>query len=558
MLAGRPGRARQSIVGLLGDALVNRRPWLATFLLFGFCPAISAPGAEGGSDPRVELATGESLMAEDLELDGARVRFDSILGPIDLSRRLVREVHGAEKDTVLWRDAFARIATDWAPTGSPTIVTERARSAPASLLLANPAEGLKRRFATPVESGALSLMYYDTGITAPRRRWSIALGFGAEATPDLTIVPGWESASGTISIAESLGISTLPWARRTGWHELEVSFGPDQLLVTVDDAVVVASLSKGVDRPLTSISFAVDPVPADSPRDVDPAPRAARVWIDDVALTERAPLAFRLVSDPERTDVLETTGDQWLGELLGADPQGIRLRVAAGQEVSIPWPRVRSARFPDVVVPESTWTGEIGDLTLRDGSRLIVVREALDEARWQVSHPRLGRRSLVVDQVADWTPRVVGRRIALAGSAFHSGTKLVVGFRRPRPDGTAYETSFELPEPAGSAVACLRVVGMEGMGPQAPFASTLRAGSMRSELWINGRNVDFFNRLLVARSMADRELRLPIPAGFLEVGSNVLRIRGVPDPATGGFDEIEVLSIALEQTVDYPKRNDSP
>ena len=544
---------------------MTRRRWFATFLLAGFCPA-----AEGGNHPRVELATGESLVAENLELDGVGVRFVSTLGPIELPRRVVREVYGAETGAALWRDRFAGIATDWVQTGSPAITTDRANSAPSSLLLTNADDGLARRLTPPVDLGTLSLTYYDTGITVPGRHWSIALGFGAEATPDLKIVPGWESATGSISIADSLGIPTLPWARSTGWHELEISFGPGQLLVTVDEAVVVASLAKGIDRPLTSISFAIDaapaarskrsgePLAADSPRNVDGAPQATRVWIDDIALTERASLSSRLVSDPARTDVLETTGDQWLGELLGADARGIRLRIAAGQEVSIPWTRVRSARFPDVAVPDLTWTGEIGDLSLRDGSRLVAVREAVDEARWQVSHPRLGRRSVAVDQVAGWTPRVVGRRIALPGATYHSGTKLVAGFRRPDPDGTAYETSFELPEPAGSAVVCLRAAGMEGMGPQAPFASTLRAGPMRSELWINGRKVDFFNRLLGARSTPDVEMRLPVPAGFLKVGSNVLGIRGVPDPRTGGFDEVEILSIALEQSLENRKRNDSP
>ena len=145
-------------------------------------------------------------------------------------------------------------------------------------------------------------------------------------------------------------------------------------------------------------------------------------------------------------------------------------------------------------------------------------------------------------------PQVVGRRLELFEGPWHLGDKLAAEFERPMPDGTTLKTEFHLPSLPGACRLRLAVQGMEGMGPLAPFASRLRAGDLRSEVWLNGRNVDYLNRRIDRRSSEPAAATLDLPVDALRVGSNTLEIRQTPDRKSGAFDEAEVSQLSLDLT----------
>lgn len=512
----------------------------------------TAPSAGALPAPRrpwqIRWSDGEAIRADAAALDAEHAAFTSALGKHRIPRERLWSIESAFPGAVVLQERFgpAPVAEAAAPTtgeaggGSPGSQGQR--------LVAG--QRIARPAPHAVATGALSLTYYDDGGVHAGRRWSVTLFLEGSTEPAVRIAPGWERRFALVATSDNLYPPALPVARRTGWHELTIRFSPAELVISLDGAALLSSLRRGLARPLVrfEIDCAADPTP---PTD-HPSAGEAAAWLGELVLTEQASLGpvRRLLPDPSQADLLDRQGDQWLGDLQTAGPEGLVLRSAYGSPTLLRWPDVRSLRLPQKSVPPAaplSWAGEIGTLMLQDGSQLTVALETAAADHWSIRHPLLGAVIVPRSQLQFWTPRTIGRRQEILVGPVHLGAKLVSEFRRPLPDGRRLQSEFDSGNPASRTELTLWVNGLESMDTAAPFAARLRAGALQSTLWLNGKQVAVLNQFVPAAASGPIELRLPLPATSLKPGRNTLEIRQQPDPATGDYDDAEFSTLAVEQ-----------
>lgn len=453
-------------------------------------------------------------------------------------------------------DSFATLHPRWITQGDPVLSPARFGSSPSSLLLDRPGVRLTWNAESPLVAGNLSLVFYDPGTIHVGRHWRIALRFGQEADRIVAFEGGWRGPSYLVDFPKSLEVASVPMARRIGWHRLVVSFGPRRLLVTLDDGALVSSFHRGLELPLAQVELSV----REEPRDESPRPNNPTLtgepsaWIDDLLLVEAFEQTPAPLRDPDQTMIVDRMGDQWMGELLPSSGRDFSFRLATGTVESFRWNEIQAIEFADASAGKTTldskvdvWNGEVGEIEFA-GGRIVAELMAADEREWSLRHPILGPLVVATESVRSWVPLVVGARRVVFPHHFHLGKKVVHEFSRPMPDGEVFTVDFDFETPMEESAVRLTILGMEGIGPRAPFAARLEAGQMVSELWINGRKVDSLNRYVEDRSVEPAAIRVPVPKGMLRQGANRLEIRQTPDSVTGYFDEAEISRVAIENT----------
>ena len=95
----------------------------------------------------------------------------------------------------------------------------------------------------------------------------------------------------------------------------------------------------------------------------------------------------------------------------------------------------------------------------------------------------------------------------------------------------------------------LDVVQVVGEGTEVPFSGLVKKGELRTNVKLNGEPFDYLNRHITSKNEVPERIRLPIPAGLLKVGRNVVRFEqaGIAsDPKY--LDDLGILGDALEFT----------
>lgn len=86
-----------------------------------------------------------------------------------------------------------------------------------------------------------------------------------------------------------------------------------------------------------------------------------------------------------------------------------------------------------------------------------------------------------------------------------------------------------------------------GEADNLPFAEFLKNGELRTNVLLNGRLIDHLNRHVRDQNETAARLRLPVPAGALRAGENVLRLEQVGKKNEPGYlDDLGILGTALE------------
>ncbi len=94
---------------------------------------------------------------------------------------------------------------------------------------------------------------------------------------------------------------------------------------------------------------------------------------------------------------------------------------------------------------------------------------------------------------------------------------------------------------------------MAGEAPGLQFANLVKNGQLRTTVRLNGREVDYLNRHVATKNEAPERVRLPIPAGLLKAGRNVLRFEQAGIASDPNYlDDLGILEIALEFDADRP------
>jgi hypothetical protein len=102
-------------------------------------------------------------------------------------------------------------------------------------------------------------------------------------------------------------------------------------------------------------------------------------------------------------------------------------------------------------------------------------------------------------------------------------------------------------------VLSLDVVQVVGEASGLPFYELAKRGEIRTSVKINGRPIDYLNRYITTKNETPERIRIPIPAGVLRAGRNLVRIEQAGeagDPSS--LDDLGILEIAVEFPVDRP------
>lgn len=515
---------------------------------------------------RLQWHVAESLLATPPMIGADGVEFSSSLGARRIPLGALERARAIGEGTVYFEEPWTTLDDAWQPRGGLALSRVRFLSPPSSLTLDRPGQSARRALAPPVAAGEVRLSFYDPGGVVPGTRWSVTFEFGATDPLEVTFEGGWERSSHRVLTPPSLPLSAVGTPRKTGWHRLRLAFGPKRLVVLLDDAALVSGYERGPEAFLAAIRLNVESTVTKSAlaAATDPAPPPPAVAIDDIVVSnEPTPLPQR-PRDPTRVTLIDARGDATLADQVTATAEQVELVDAdGGTRFRLPWREARELTMPDPAVPEpdaeglpramgvaSTWFGEIGTVEFAGGTLVAELRRA-DAAKWTLGHPLLGECQAPADRIVTWRPRVFGRRTLVFPGSFHLGVKLVSTFPRPLPDGEALKLAFNHPQPLAEGVAAaatLWVMGMEGTGPLAPFASRIRAGELASELWLNDQRVDLLNRYLATSLDGWVELRVPLPAKVLRGGANLLEVRQTTDSRTSARDDAMLAGIAIEES----------
>ncbi len=138
--------------------------------------------------------------------------------------------------------------------------------------------------------------------------------------------------------------------------------------------------------------------------------------------------------------------------------------------------------------------------------------------------------------------------MVLDATSHHLGDRITADLDPPQAEGGVLQVPFHLesvPEgPVRLAVDIIQVVGVEGT----PIYSDLvKLGQLRTRVQINGKPLDDLNTFVTTRNESQERVRIPIPAGLLQPGENLIRFEqtGTADDPQKR-DNLGILGIALE------------
>ena len=260
-------------------------------------------------------------------------------------------------------------------------------------------------------------------------------------------------------------------------------------------------------------------------------------------------------------------GDQIFGTFRGADPLGVALAVD-GKDLSIPWREVAGAYFRrgaahaapiEGLWARVEWRAAPG-VDPRDLDQAEGVLRAASDAELSLETPFAGPLTIPRDRLRRL--RILGRarRQVLDASPHHLGNEVVRDLDPPQPEGNVLEVPFTLDAiPEGPATLAVDAVQVAGEAEALPFSAFVKGGELRTNVTINGQEVDYLNRHVATKNETTERLRLAIPPGVLRVGKNVARFEEVgkkDDP--NDLDDLGILGVALETVAKPPAPAPAP
>ena len=480
----------------------------------------------------------ERLQVSIHKLEDRGFRAESILGERVIPMAWISAINGFQDGIVTYRNDFSQLPAAAQISGAVRL-SQQAISLPSSLAIDENSSFVVVP-EPPFEEGRFTCYFLDSSKVAEPDTRAIILSFGRGRNVTLRIDLASAGSKIKATLNSSQATTSPPIARKDGWRKLSVAMDSDSLIVAIDEEALISNLQSGLHLPLTSLQFE---------RKGD-AKNAGGPWlIDDVALVQKTPPVERIMLDPTQIDVLDENGDQWFGQAVAAKDNGIVLKNSAGHETKINWHDLRSIRFPDAPRAPMTWNGEIGDLSLRDGSIITCALKSIEADRWIILHPVISPTesiSVSVNDIAGWSPRIVGKRTEIVRGPVHLGNKLVPEFENAMPAGLSCKFTSQVDDPDRQSWLSLWIVGIEGIGPKSPFAAELKANHLITELIVNGKRTAILNQFVQTRPTEPIELRLPL-RGALKAGENTFELKLTKSRLSEDYDESEVQRIALEQ-----------
>jgi hypothetical protein len=519
--------------------------------------------ADGYPPFRVELGLGQRVSGRLGAVDDKLVRMTecSVGGAMAVARHGVTAVIQRPGEVLVLQDGFETIdGARWAEVGDPDLVEQPRAAGAHGLRIPAGGTALTCTLREPVGSGRLDIAFHDDGVLVDGQRWFVELVFrGLAGTETVRAVLGWAEESLSVESLSGPALAVQRLARKPGWHRLSLRFSPAQTEVGVDGNDLAHG--KGPNGPLVEIRLASDQTGKPA------APGKLAGCFDDLRLVRFAEPIGDLEIDAGQDEVRLVGGDQLFGTIAAADGDRVRLKVD-DKVVGLPWSEVSGLYFrrrprqaPPVegLLVRLEWRaasgGDPSDLDALEGALT-----AVNDAGLTLVTPYAGTLFLPRDRGRSMRVLGKGRRIVIDPTAHHLGDRPSTTsplLDPPQPEGGVLERSVDLAEvPSRPAALVLDVVQVVGEASGIPFASLVQKGQLRTNVTINGQPVDYLNRHITSRNETPERIRLPIPAGRLRPGRNLIRFEQVGitgDPTE--LDDLGVLGIALEFDGDRPARS---
>jgi hypothetical protein len=495
-----------------------------------FAPAAPAP-FRVVLGRRVLLYEGQQITGRLLGVDKDNVRLRTAwTDHVDVSRAAAAALVPPPGWRAVFDDDFADGLKAWTVAGKPALNGGGKGDEPTAVTLAEPGQALTYAPAAPPDAGRVGVNFRDAD--AAGARWRCVLRFGAgkdERTLAVTVAGG-----DAYEVEAPVDGEARRVARSAGWHRLTVQFSEDTLRVLCDDAVLWYSLEHGPGGPLRQVALACE--------EAKPGPARGSVAWAEFSLARAADEPPLPPGDAEQDEALTADGDQIFGDVLRADGRAVEVQGTFGKR-SLPWADLRGVRFRRGAAPAHTTTGAHVRLWVDSGldaepDVLDGVVAALDDKALTLQHALLGEVRVGRDRVRRLRPLFFGRRVELDNGAHHlgDGKRAVAGLSPPRAEGPALKLSVRLdaaPAEARLTLFAVRPAGAADAGPP-------------TEVVVNGRRVDYLNRLAGRASPEPRRLVVPLPRDALRAGDNVIELRQTADPATERLADCGVFGVALE------------
>jgi len=285
-------------------------------------------------------------------------------------------------------------------------------------------------------------------------------------------------------------------------------------------------------------------------------------------------------SKPAATDQISVElrdGDVLFGNAVEAGPHGVQLRTHARHN-SWDWSRICRIRFPQRPVPQlSPVAGQICRVQFTPESATAVFGRqpvtaltgavSVDGMAVKLEHPVVTAEKPGDVLTLPWPgvrriePLFCGTDLLIGPEIRHLGDTVQQSFQRPVPDGLTWSIRFLLTAPpAGQAWLSVQASGLQPAAPDTlrawPYRNRLRDGFFNTYLTVNGALAGSLNQhcRFPALSGKSARLRMPIPAGTLKPGPNVIELTLRPGPSDSPkFLDCELNRVAIELEEAYQK-----
>jgi hypothetical protein len=503
---------------------------------------------------RVELGLGQRISGRlgAVEETSVRLTESSAGGPVAVARPGVSAVIQRPGEVLVFQDGFETIdGARWTEIGDPDLVEQPRTAGAHSLRIPAGGTALTCSLREPVGSGRLDIAFHDDGAVADGQQWFVDLLFrGLAGTESVKAVLGWAEESLTVESPSGPALAVQRLARKAGWHRLSLRFSPAQTEVAVDGNDLAHG--KGPNGPLVEIRL------ASHVSGKTAAPERLAGCFDDLRLVRFTEPIGDLEIDASQDEVRLAGGDQLFGTIGSADSDRVLLKVD-DKLVRLPWSEVSGLYFRrrprqsvavEGLLVRVEWRaasgGDPSDLDALEGALTAVSDTALTLAT-----PYAGTLVLPRDRRRSVRVQGSGRRIVIDPTAHHLGDNISTPAQLidpPQPEGGVLERIVDLAEiPTRPAALVLDVVQVVGEASGLQFSSLVQKGELRTNVSINGQPVDYLNRHITSKNETPERIRLPIPAGRLRPGRNLIRFEqvGIASDATY-LDDLGLLGIALE------------
>jgi len=334
-----------------------------------------------------------------------------------------------------------------------------------------------------------------------------------------------------------------------GWHRLTVCLTDDHAFAAWDQALL-GSAPRGC-GPVRKIHLSA----------------ASEVWFDELQVS-RLDVDSGVEGVPDTTSddcLTRSDGNQWLGRLQRVDASTVAFLGLQGTR-TVPWSEVDRIDLHSPAEPvagpirvDGWWASLELQPTVEHPHvipRIYAAITSVDRYGVAIHHPWLGSLYLAWPDILGIQLDFAGRMIVVDGRTRHLGDAIRSDFRRPVPDATVWKSSLDLEAhdlDSGSARLTLNVAELEPASdqtpPGSPYLQELRAGGLRTDVYVNQQLVGDLNSQIRFRARVGEasQIRMPIPRAALRSGTNEIELKQRPlNESRNVYDNCEISNMRLE------------